>query len=110
MDQAPETSPSYWNFRANIILEYCKTNRKTILRTPPLNHVMRGASSGLLRAAKNQNLLVGTVIKITQGSPGVEHKPNTLAVRYVTISRSLIYTLCSFCQNGEYDNGWIINK
>ena len=38
--------------------EHCKIGKRAVSLTPPLNHMMRGAVLGLLRAAKNQNLTV----------------------------------------------------
>jgi hypothetical protein len=63
-----------------------------------LNHVMSGAVSGSLRAAKNQNLFGGSQIK-TEGTLKMEHKPDALIGIQVTISRSLIDIRRSFCRN-----------
>jgi hypothetical protein len=38
--------------------KHCKIGEWTVSLTPPLNHVMRGAVLGFVRAAKNQNLAV----------------------------------------------------
>jgi hypothetical protein len=70
---------------------------------------MRGALSGFLRAAKNQNLFGGSQIK-TEGTLKMEHKPDALIRRQITISGSLIDTRRGLYQKCEYDRGCITNK
>src|ERR1700733_14772268 len=89
--------------------EYCKIECRTASLTPPLNHVMRGALSGFLRAAKNQNLFDGSQMR-TEGTLKMEHKPDALIRRYITISGSLIDTRRSFCQKYENDRGCMVTN
>jgi hypothetical protein len=66
--------------------EHCKIGKWTVSLTPPLNHVMRGAVLGFVRAAKNQNLAVKHRFKKAEKTPKFEYKPDALIRIHVTIS------------------------